>query len=202
MKSDQFFGSWYLSIKTTQSWAYADNLFSKEECKTIKDLVLGIEDKEDAKTGSTKDNIIKESLNRKGHVSWLNSGDLNLTWVYQRLTDCLVNINSQFWNFDLDYIETLQFTYYDEEGDHYNMHWDYMHQGIHYRKLSFSVQLDDSDEYEGCDLTIFDGKKYIPTSRKQGTIMVFPSFTMHKVEKLISGKRHSIVGWVCGPKFK
>ena len=202
MKSNHFFNSWYLSIKTTESWAYADGLFSKDECQIIKDLIIGIENKDNAKTGSSNDNVIQEDAIRKGHVSWLNSNDPSLKWVYQRLTDCLLDINSRFWNFDLDYIETLQFTYYDEEGDHYNTHWDYMYQGLHYRKLSFSVQLDDPDTYEGCDLTIFDGRQYLPTSRKQGTIIVFPSFTMHKVEKLVSGERHSLVGWVCGPKFK
>lgn len=202
MKSDQFFSAWYLSIKTTESWVYADGLFSEKECEIIKDLVLGVENKEDALTGSSNDDVIKEKLTRKGHVSWLNSNDSRLTWVYQRLTDGIVDINSKFWNFDLDYIETLQFSYYDEKDDHYNTHWDYMYKGLHNRKLSFSVQLDDPNSYEGCDLTIFDGKQHIPTSRKQGTIIVFPSFTMHKVEKLVSGKRHSLVGWVCGPKFR
>jgi len=202
MKSDQFFGSWYLSVKTTETWAYVDNLFSKDECKSIKDKVLGIEIKEDAKTGSSEDNIIKEDLIRKGHISWLNSNDPETKWIYQRITDAIIGINSQFWDFNLDYIENLQFTYYDEEGDHYNTHWDYMHHGIHYRKLTFTIQLDDSTDYDGCDLTIFDGRQYLETSRKQGTMIVFPSFTMHKVDKLTRGKRHSLVGWVCGPKFK
>jgi PKHD-type hydroxylase len=136
-------------------------------------------------------------------VSWMNSNDPEAAWIYRKLTDAVNTVNKQFWEYDLDYIETLQYTIYDEHDDHYNGHIDMMLTGLHMRKLSFSLQLDDPDTYEGCDLEMSSGgQTWVPTKRTQGTFIAFPSWLMHRVTPLTSGSRRSIVGWVCGPKFK
>ena len=67
--------------------------------------------------------------------------------------------------------------------------------------MSFSIQLDPEDSYEGCDLT-FNGLPKNEILRKQGTIVFFPSFILHTVTPLLSGTRRSLVGWICGPDFK
>ncbi len=71
------------------------------------------------------------------------------------------------------------------------------------RKLSFSLLLSDPDTYEGGNLQLLDecGKPYI-VPRKRGTIVLFDSRTQHRVQKVKSGVRKSIVGWVVGPRFK
>jgi len=38
--------------------------------------------------------------------------------------------------------------------------------------------------------------------RQQGTAIIFPSFLAHKVNKVKSGTRYAVVGWVHGPTFK
>ena len=35
-----------------------------------------------------------------------------------------------------------------------------------------------------------------------GSAVVFPSFTNHKVNKLISGTRNTLALWMSGPKFR
>jgi hypothetical protein len=89
---------------------------------------------------------------RKNTLSWLNSNDPEAAWIYQRLTDAVNTINAQFWEYRLDYIEVLQYTIYNQLDDHYHGHVDMMLSGLHHRKLSFSLQLDDPATYEGCDL--------------------------------------------------
>lgn len=71
------------------------------------------------------------------------------------------------------------------------------------RKLSFSLLLSDPDTYEGGNLQLLaeDGKSYY-APRKRGTIILFDSRTQHRVQKVKSGVRKSIVGWVCGPRFR
>lgn len=71
------------------------------------------------------------------------------------------------------------------------------------RKLSFSLLLSDPDTYEGGNLQLLaeDGKSYY-APRKRGTIILFDSRTQHRVQKVKSGTRKSIVGWVCGPRFR
>lgn len=71
------------------------------------------------------------------------------------------------------------------------------------RKLSFSLQLSDPNDYEGGNLQLIDeeGKTYF-APRKKGTIIVFDSRTQHRVLKVTKGVRKSIVGWVVGPRWK
>ena len=71
------------------------------------------------------------------------------------------------------------------------------------RKLSFSIQLSDPDDYEGGNLQLMDEnrKSYI-APRQRGSIILFDSRTPHRVQKVRSGERKSIVGWVVGPRWK
>lgn len=71
------------------------------------------------------------------------------------------------------------------------------------RKLSFSLLLSDPDTYEGGNLQLLseDGKSYY-APRQRGTIILFDSRTQHRVQKVKSGIRKSVVGWCVGPRFK
>ena len=71
------------------------------------------------------------------------------------------------------------------------------------RKLSFSLQLSDHNDYEGGNVQLLDetGKSYI-APRNRGTVVLFDSRTQHRVLKVRKGVRKSIVGWVVGPRWK
>ena len=71
------------------------------------------------------------------------------------------------------------------------------------RKLSFSLLLSDPETYEGGNLQLLDeaGKSYI-APRQRGTIILFDSRTQHRVQKVRSGVRKSLVGWVVGNRWK
>ena len=71
------------------------------------------------------------------------------------------------------------------------------------RKLSFTLQLSDPDDYEGGNVQLLDetGKSYI-APRQRGCIILFDSRTQHRVLKVTKGTRKSIVGWVVGPRWK
>lgn len=205
MKTDQFYGSWYLKVKTNEMWAYLNDVFTSEECDKIITQILEKEDSYNAMIsvkGETPSAYAVDENVRKGKVSWVNAQDPENYWIFQRLTDAVNHINQQFWKFDLDYIESLQFTQYLEKGDCYHTHGDALYQSIHYRKLSFSVQLSDPESYEGGDLEFFDGTKYHASKRTKGSFIAFPSYNLHRVTPIETGKRYSLVGWVCGPNFK
>jgi predicted 2-oxoglutarate/Fe(II)-dependent dioxygenase YbiX len=63
--------------------------------------------------------------------------------------------------------------------------------------------LSDPDTYEGGNLQILaeDGKSYY-APRQRGTIILFDSRTQHRVKKVTKGVRKSLVGWVCGNRWK
>jgi PKHD-type hydroxylase len=76
------------------------------------------------------------------------------------------------------------------------------------RKLSLTLNLTNPSDYEGGDL-LFDvgnhnDKNIIKCdiARKQGSIIVFPSFLYHCVSPITKGTRYSLVNWILGRPFK
>ena len=188
---------WYLNTKSWEPWAFITNAFSAEEC----DKIITIADKlelEDAIVGSGK-GLKKEYRSNK--IGWFAPGP-DTEWLYRKITDITTEINHQFWQFDLESIPELQFTKYINVNDQYKKHLDMGYQSVTYRKLSFSIQLTDENDYEGCNLEFFQSDNAEVAPRMRGAIVFFPSFIMHQVTPLLSGERNALVGWVCGPPFK
>ena len=188
---------WWMETAQYEIWAYLDNIFTDDEIDAINkssktDPVLG-----------TIDNGEKVLSYRNSTISNLESSDTNNNWIFEKITDSVVIANKQFWNFDLTRIETLQYSVYSE-GQFYKPHIDSMYHTASKgtRKLSFSLLLSDDDEYEGGDLLIHTQIKPIETKRKKGTIIFFPSYTLHEVTKVTKGTRRALVGWATGPAFK
>ena len=108
---------------------------------------------------------------------------------------------------DLTDVWDIQYTIYDAKDDgHYDWHFDtfWGNESSSDRKLSVTIQLSDSDDYEGGDF-LFDPQYEPPDKmslRKKGTVLVFPSPIKHKVEKVTKGIRKSLVAWVEGPKWR
>jgi PKHD-type hydroxylase len=173
-----------------------NEVFSVEECEEIIQYGLSLDKEIGALAGNTVDKNI-----RKGQVSWIENNQ-NTKWIFLRISDTIKKINTESWNFDLDYIENLQFTIYEETGDCFDQHIDLATNGDNYRKLSFSLQLSNSDDYSDCDLILNISKFDTYTIRNQGSLIMFPSFLLHRVSPITKGKRYSLVGWACGPKFR
>ena len=80
------------------------------------------------------------------------------------------------------------------------------------RKISVSIQLSNSEDYEGGDMYFTDLPKHSQTSelqtwtnkrfRERGAVLVFPSFIRHKVTPVTKGTRLSAVAWFNGPPFR
>jgi len=176
------------------------SIFTPEEAAEIIRIGLELFPKEAA--------ILQDQLSelgiRKGHVSWFKPEREETHWIYQRLTNAVLAVNQGNWQFDLEAIEDLQFTIYDEPLDNYDSHIDMLFTtGLPTpRKLSFSVQLTDEHDYTGCDLEIIVGPKSFVAPKAQGSITFFPSVLLHRVTPITSGKRYSLVGWVNGPRFR
>ena len=70
------------------------------------------------------------------------------------------------------------------------------------RKLSFTLQLSDPTDYDGGDMVILTNHERKVLSKTRGSITIFPSYLLHRVETITRGIRYSLVGWVSGPRFK
>ena len=68
-----------------------------------------------------------------------------------------------------------------------------------------SLLLSDKTDYEGGALEIDrkpDGDAGNILKPDLGSAVLFPSWMTHRVNKVISGNRHSLVVWYSGKKFK
>lgn len=148
-------------------------------------------------------------------------------WIGGWLWYYINKINRENFCYDLTDIDngTIQYTQYGE-GQFYNWHQDadldsfYKPQlipgsdtnmsqdqvalnGEYVRKLSFALQLSDPTDYTGGEVQFLDnsGETFF-APKQRGTLMVFDSRVKHRVRKVRSGLRKSLVGWVVGPRWK
>jgi PKHD-type hydroxylase len=193
---------WFLNIGVPdERYAWVPDVFSEEECKEI--ILLGKELKLE------KAKISKESLEdnsiRKCEISWLENtveNNFKYEWIYRRCTDAVNLLNEKFFNYDLTYMEEIQFTAYTEKGSFYEKHIDVAYHGNGHRKLSFSVQLSQRKSYSGGSLFLYNAKEPDVCEKEIGTLIVFPSWTLHEVTPVTEGERYALVGWTHGPRFK
>ena len=177
-------------------WAYWDNTFTPEQCQKIIEIGNNLPITAGS-VNSTRDIIDNY---RKNKVSWIYH-DESTEWIYERIAYVIKSLNQEFFNFHLYGIDKLQFTIYNSLGDFYKPHLD-SGIGIDVRKLSFVIQLSDPNTYEGSNLEIYNTETGQIVNKNQGTLVAFPSYTLHEVTPIISGTRYSLVGWVLGKPFK
>jgi predicted 2-oxoglutarate/Fe(II)-dependent dioxygenase YbiX len=116
------------------------------------------------------------------------------------LTSSALNINHQFWKFDITHSNQTEFLMYDVNGK-YEAHVDIFH--IHSdetRKLTALAIL--NDDFEGGKFFIQNGYEKLYPPQEKGDIIVFPSFMVHGVEPVTKGIRYTVVTWLVGPYFK
>jgi PKHD-type hydroxylase len=162
---------------------------------------------------------------RKAKNAWLPSTH----WISGFVMHFVNLANVQNFRYDLTGIDgqSVQYTIYDK-GEFYNWHCD---QGVasYYkpesnqkhgfedvllkdklsvdaelvRKLSFSLQLSEDEDYKGGELQIMDESDGIyEVPKKKGLLVCFDSRARHRVNKVTSGRRKSLVGWVVGPRWR
>ena len=175
------------------------NGFNSEELNIIENMTKKL-DFEDAVTGEGENSKVSDY--RKSRIKWCPQ-NLEWAWVYNKLHDMIVEANNVMWKFDLSTMnEQIQYTeYYGSNEGGYEWHMDCGEKIQNQRKISVTVQLSDSNEYEGGDLEFNIGRK-LTAQRGIGTAVIFPSFYLHRVTPVTSGIRKSFVLWVGGEPYR
>ena len=178
-------------------------------------------------------NPVTKSIRKSGNA-WINSS----TWIGGFVWYYIMRANRENFMYNIEDIDSghMQYTEY-QEGEYYDWHVDddidrclfndklltsadnhgenlAVLNGERIRKLSFTIQLSDPEDYEGGELE-FKGNDYGSERRgdftleksffapnKKGTVIIFDSRTKHRVCEVKSGVRRSLVGWVVGPRWK
>lgn len=176
------------------------NGMSEEELLWIDNLKELYEFEKASIVGATSLNASQEVRNSR--IKWIELDDKSL-WLYQKLSNLIFEANNSIWGFNLhSIIDSIQYTEYLEGGGHYDWHVDIGPAPINHRKISIVVQLSDPTEYEGGDLEIWSGGSFQKVPKMKGCVVTFPSFLLHRVTPVTSGKRRSLVLWVGGDSYK
>jgi PKHD-type hydroxylase len=141
-----------------------------------------------------------DTVKRRTKIYWLPKTD-EFIEIYKTFFEFIAKCNSEFYQFKITEIsECIQYSVYNSEDQgHYDWHIDMGPEKAN-RKLSLVCQLSDPSEYEGGELQINNGEILIPEKEK-GTVIIFPSYMLHRVTPVTKGTRRSLVLWVEGPPF-
>lgn len=167
----------------------------------IEELISKLNDK--AHFGNVYDEEMKESVftYRRSKVRVFRYPYTDT--LLQKIENIIINVAEDIFYKD-DIIETeLQITEYDEsyEGK-YDWHEDVANdtsEPIGHRIISFSIQLSDSEDYQGGDLE-FKDSEINSLSRDKLSMVLFESDIVHRVTPVTKGTRYSMVGWLMGLK--
>jgi len=194
--------------KSTYPFVMWYNGFSEEELQKIEILEKNFSF-ENSKIFS--DEGLQENNNIRKSKTKFFSRDQETDWIFKRFNDIIKNINDDFYGFDLNGYENIQYTIYDSEDEGtYDWHMDTFlgkndGKTEETRKLTVILMLSESGrDFVGGDLQMNIGMENNPMTIElyKGRIVAFPSFLIHKVTPVIRGIRKSLVIWVEGPKFK
>ena len=149
---------------------------------------------------------VKEEVRKSQHL-WIPTDD----WISGMMAHFIHCANNTMYNYDIiQWADRIQYTVYDGKDSYYHWHEDTMSSAFTciqnlklIRKLSISLCLSPKDDYEGGEFQVMLGANDMQSIKlDMGDVIVFPSDASHRVRKLKSGKRISLVGWFAGPPFR
>lgn len=185
------------------NFAYWENFFTEEELNKI----LSLEEwnvVENAQINQNNKPATDTKL-RRTDISWITNNE-HTQFIWDRLSLVIAEVNARYFHFDLTGIyENIQLGCYKSENlDEYGWHVDATlgSYGV-MRKLSISLLLSDTSEFDGGDLELkSDSNDSIKVEQSRGRAWFFPSYILHRVTPVTKGTRKSLVVWVGGPPFK
>lgn len=163
-----------------------EDFFTPTECEEVRGEVASVS----SAAVNISGEVAKHRSLRNSKISFL--GDSSR--FTRKLRDALHYANARAFHFDLTSNEPAQYAEYAIDGK-YDWHLDIGPGSAALRKLSASVQLSSPNDYEGGDLEIWGTP---PVDKKQGTLIVFPSYLLHRVHPVTRGLRRSLVVWATG----
>lgn len=184
-------------------YAHWSGLFTKEELTTIDEYILKNVEPSSSLVSSSKEEIPEI---RKSTLYWVNNNP-DTEWIFRRINAAGLKLNSHFFGFEAWPVSTLQYTIYEEGGDHYTWHQDmHLEKGLQSLDLTFQrkfslVMLCQKCE-EGGDLELLWNSSPVAPNLEEGNAVVFPSFTVHRVTPVVKGIRKSLVAWFEGPDWR
>lgn len=177
-----------------------DLMFSKEECAKI----ISIADQKyghKSLVGGGEDSAYRKEV-REVDTYEIDLND-DTAWIFNKIASAVGTANAEHYRYNLLGItHSLQLLHYKGEDEgHYEWHIDAGPGESATRKISISAPLNTG--YEGGKLILNNNGVIMEGCEEPGSMTLFPSFMLHKVEKITRGERWALVAWIHGPdRFK
>jgi len=186
--------------------ATAEPVLTPKQCDELINIGQS-EPKINATIGTTEKITKLDERYRKSIISWIPFA--KAVPIYQVIKNWMEVTNTNYLDFDTVHLsEQAQYAEYSK-GGFYNWHMDSnteMAAMPTVRKISMTLLLNDSKDYEGGDLEIFCGETLDSEKNKfklkQGYAVFFASFLLHRVMPIIKGNRKSLVMWFGGSPLR
>ena len=191
-------------------------VFTPEECKKI--INTGLNDWEEEEA------LIQKDRDGKIEQNFVDDFDYRNTtlfippepdeWLFSKILSAIMTFNNHETGYQF-HVQGLaeppnlmryQAANIDKHGKpgRYDWHMDVGPGDVpSMRKISYTLILN-PDEYEGGELCFHIGRTLdepLPGQDEIGSLIVFPSYLVHKVNPITSGTRYAMVGWAHGNSF-
>jgi PKHD-type hydroxylase len=191
--------------KVTPSHVLWNNLFTEDELLKLENTCAKEQLEKAVTVGAGED---CDDL-RRSRVKFINRNDENY-WIFNKFNNLIDRVNNIYFEFDLYGYESFHYTTYDSSNSGmYDWHMDAILDNNtttdSMRKLTLVMLLTEPQvHFSGGEFQLNVGmeKNAITPELNRGSIVVFPSFMIHRVKPVLLGTRRSIVIWVEGPKFR
>jgi hypothetical protein len=176
--------------------------FTPQECQKIIDLTKIFYPSTASVGGSSENSKISKQI-RSANIFTLENDEEN-RWIFEKVANIVSVVNALHFDYDIAGISHgLQLIHYSSDMEvkgHYDWHIDAGPGEPVYRKISFTAQLSDPNDYEGCELIINNHAGQVIGTKERGSVHLFPSYMPHKVTPITKGERYALVIWIHGPK--
>jgi PKHD-type hydroxylase len=171
-----------------------EKVFTSDECEKILSLTG------DTNTGYLDNKVIDKEI-RNTRVKQINLKENE--WIGKRLLNIILKANDLYYKFHISRINEIHVLEYGKDC-FYDWHIDIgATPKTCTRKISAVLFLNERTEYEGGELEWMLGpvEDDFKPGQKKGSIVLFPSFIMHRVKPVGKGVRKVLVAWAHGDSF-
>ena len=176
-------------------WAWYNfyNVYNEDQCKHIHEKLI--------------ENTSNYYKDRPAPSKKVNTYLTETEKVFPELKTFFRNVaqaNQEIFGFDLfNNPETVNLNVYENDNNEYPYHKDALSLGSACDIKLTAILNISTEPYTGGEFQVFDCDDIVISEiSKPGNMLVFPSFLIHRVKPVLSGKRVTVSAWFAGPNWR
>jgi PKHD-type hydroxylase len=177
-------------------WYFYKNFYTLEQCRELSTFleswpsggtdIPAVDVKKTAKVHTVKWGFAKQKFSDLESVSHYTNKEMFGYNLYSFQDQDMINYN----------------TYSSNDNGEYDWHKDAELDKIYDLKLTVIANIS-TEKYEGGQFELFmNGPVYIKELDEPGSILIFPSYYIHRVLPVTQGIRKTVSFWIPGPNFR